>query len=99
MSKTDETKMTRNRITTCFGNTYIMVGENDIMMTIADENQQKQAELRATTEAICRISSKAMKCGLPMLEISEQLRKADSGRKTILTDLAEKMEEFCRGKS
>lgn len=46
-----------------------------------------------------RISSKAMKNRLPMAEIAQQLRKADSGRCTILSDLAAKMEEFTGGET
>jgi hypothetical protein len=95
MVMNDEQAGTKYRIATIFGNSYLYVSGNDIMLTIADENQREQAQLRATTEAICRISSKAMKHGLPMSDIIEQLKKADSGRCTILTDIAQKMEEFC----
>ena len=60
----DETDMLRHRISTPFGNSYLLIGDQDIMLTVAEENSYQQAELRAMTEVICRIASKAMKARL-----------------------------------
>jgi len=99
MKPIDEVSMVRYKINSILGNTYIMVGGEDLMVTIADENKREQEQLRATTEAICRISSKALKLGMDMLDIADQLRRADSGRNTILTEIAAKLELYKQGEN
>jgi hypothetical protein len=92
---TDDTQTGyRHRIKGIFGNSYVFISETDIMLVVADENNPQHAPMRAMGEAVCRLASKAMAAGLPMLAISEQLRAADSGRCTILSDLAMVMEQF-----
>jgi hypothetical protein len=86
----------RHRIITPEGNAYLFVSENDIQLTVADENSPKQREIRAATEALCRLASKAMKAGLPMLQIAEQFEKADMGRYGLLSEVAAKMREFAK---
>ena len=86
----------RHRIVTPEGNAYSFISENDVMITLADENAPQQRQVRAATEAMCRIASKAMKAGLPMLEIADQLEKADMGRYGLLSEVAAKMREFAK---
>jgi len=85
----------RNRIKTEIGNNYFFVSRDDIMLTVADENDNKQAGVRALTETLCRVASKAMQAGVPMCTIIEQMRKGDSGRCTILSEMVEVMERYC----
>jgi 2-keto-3-deoxy-L-rhamnonate aldolase RhmA len=92
MSQLDEVKGKRHRLTSPFGNGYLFVGPSDLMMTVAEENNPVHGQLRAMTEAICRLASKGMKERLTMGVVAEQLRKADSGRCKILSDIAECIE-------
>jgi len=84
----------RTRLGGLLGNSYLWVGNNDVMLTVASENDPKNAVLRALTEANCRVASKAMKLGLTHAQVAEQWRKADSGRCSILSDMAECLEVY-----
>jgi hypothetical protein len=88
----------RRRISTVHGNAYLFVAPDDIMVTVAAENDPRNAETRALSESVCRIASKAMKAGLPMEDIVEQLRKADHGRSSILGAIADGMEDYICGR-
>ena len=85
-----------HRIDTPSGKAYCFVSENDVMLTLPDENSFKQRELRAATEALCRLASKAMKAKLDLLQIAEQFEKADMGRFGLLSEVAAKMREFAK---
>lgn len=84
----------REMIPTVFGKTYFFVSQNDIMLTIAEENKHQQRDLRVTTETICRLVSKGLKARLSMEEVIEQMRKSDGGRGTIVAELADRMEKY-----
>jgi len=84
----------RTRLKGLLGNSYLWVGERDVMFTVARENDPKNAVLRALTEANCRVASKAMKLGMTHAQVAEQWRKADSGRCSILSDMAECLEIY-----
>jgi hypothetical protein len=85
----DEEVGRRHRVSGPFGNSYFFVSENDVMLTIAEENSPQHYQLRAMSEALCRVISKGLKGPLDHATVAEQLRKADSGRCKILSDLAD----------
>jgi hypothetical protein len=93
-NETDVEEGIRTRLTGLLGNSYLWIGDNDVMLVVPSENDPKNAVLRALTEANCRVASKAMKLGLTRNQIAEQWRKADSGRCSILSDMAECLESY-----
>jgi len=62
----DETIGKRHRIETPDGNNYFFISDESIMITVADENDPKNAKERAYIESNCRIASKAMAAGVSM---------------------------------
>jgi len=91
----DETTGQRHRIKTDDGNNYMWISDESIMVTVADENASKNAKERAYIESNCRIASKAMAGGTPMITIAEQMEKADAGRCSLLGKMAQIMREYC----
>jgi hypothetical protein len=94
MKEQDIVNGVRYRIPTVFGKAYFFVSEQDIFMTVPEENFPKHAELRGVMEALCRVTSKGMKEGLPLQEVAEQIRKADMGRSSILKHMASSIKKF-----
>jgi len=91
----NEVKGRRYRLTGVLGNSYLFVSQYDVMLTVAEENNPKNAQLRAMGEAVCRLASKGLATGmLTLKEIADQWRKADSGRCQILSDMATCLDDF-----
>lgn len=91
----DETTGQRHRIRTEAGNNYMWISDESIMITVADENDIKNAQERAYIESNCRIASKAMAQGVSMMAVAEQMEKADAGRCSLLGKMAQIMREYC----
>jgi hypothetical protein len=94
----DETSGKRVRLSDEHGNNYLFIAEQDILVTVADENDPKRAKERAYIESNCRIASKAMHAGVPMIEVAEQMKKADAGRGSLLGQMAEIMVGYAEGR-
>jgi len=92
----DETPGKRVRIEDENGNNYLFIAPQDVMITVADENSLKHAVTRAYIESNCRLATKAMKAGVPMLECAEQMKKADAGRGSLLGKIAREMVDYAR---
>jgi hypothetical protein len=90
--------MIRYRIETAIGNTYFLFDEECLMATVADENDPTNAEHRALMETMCRLASKALKAGVPLSVIRDQLIAGDMGRNTIVLKLANKIGEYLDGR-
>ena len=70
-------------------NYYLWVGQKSIMISGPGESDIANAEEYAMLNAICRVASKAMAYGLPMIEIADQLDKSRlSDSRTWVADLA-----------
>jgi len=92
----DETIGKRHKIETPDGNNYFFIADRDIMVTVADENDPKNAKERAYIESNCRLASKLMAAGVGMDIVAEQMEKADAGRCSLLGKMAEIMQNYCR---
>ena len=90
----DEVDGKKHTITNRQGSFYFWTGPSDLMITVPYENRPENAEQRAMLETICRISSKALKGRLTLDDIVEQMRKGDSGRCTLLSEMARCIEEY-----
>jgi hypothetical protein len=80
-------------------NWHFFISEKDLMATVPAENLPENSEMRGMVEALCRVSSKAMKIGLTLGDVAGQIGKANSGRNTILGKMAEAINEYdkCHG--
>ena len=90
----DEVQGNRVVLKTKYGNWYVFVSEKDFMVTVPLENDPQHAEIRATVEALCRISSKGLKMGLTLSEVATQLLKADMGRNTVIKKISEVITDY-----
>jgi hypothetical protein len=87
----------RFRLNTVAGNAYLFVSDQEIMATVSSENDYKQAESRALVECVCRLASKGMTTQITLEDVVGQMRKSGTGRSTILTEIAGKIEEYLHG--
>ncbi len=86
--------MIRYRVETISGNSYFLIDDDCLMVTVADENSPANAEHRAVLESMCRLASKALKAGVPLSVIRDQLIAGDMGKNTIVLKLADKIGEY-----
>ena len=74
--------------------TYFFVDNEALFITVPDENSQKNVEHRTLLETLCRISSKALKAGVPLEVIRDQMIKGDMGGRTILVEMADRIDRY-----
>jgi hypothetical protein len=84
----------RNKLVTDLGNAYLFISPTAIDLTLPNENDPKNTQLRTLTESVCRLATEGLRAGLPMQEIISLLRESDMARTTILTQVANKLEQF-----
>jgi len=74
--------------------TYLYVDNEALFITIANENSLLNVEHRTLLETLCRISSKALKSGVPLEVIREQMIAGDMGGRTILCEMADRIGRY-----
>lgn len=74
--------------------TYFFVDDEALFITLPDENSLLNVEHRTLLETLCRISSKALKAGVPMAVIQEQMIAGDMGSRTILCEMADRIGRY-----
>jgi hypothetical protein len=84
----------RIAVKTKFGNWYLFISDKDIMVTVAEENAPRQAEIRVMIEAVCRIASKGMAAGLSLSDVATQMQKADMGRASVLGKISDAITDY-----
>lgn len=92
-----ETTCTRYKKEWYKGGYYIVISENDVMITVPHENRPDMADERSALTAHCRMASLARNHGASWEDIAYQLKASCLSPTTPTAMLAQAIEEHLEG--